>query len=154
MDVRRLLREPPAFLGRRGAVLVIIGLVWIMQGIGIVVAGDPPTPTDAALLHLQIPIVIRVLLWAVTGTIAICGALLNRPNWEGMGFMALVAMPLERALSYGWSWLVYVGTWGDIGYGRSWVGAISWAAVVVLIVTIAGWREDPRTGTTIGGTDG
>lgn len=138
-----MLVDPPQRLGRRGAVLLILGIIWVMQGVAIPVAGDPPTPQDAWLLHTEIPVVLRVALWVATGAVAIVGATVQRPRWERWGYMALVLMPLERALSYLWSYIVFAVSWGDIGYGRGWVGASIWAASFVLIVTIAGWREVP-----------
>lgn len=141
--LRQLLTAPCTFLGRRGGVLLTIGVAWTLQGVSIGVVGDPAWPDDAALLHLAVPVPIRISLWVGTGVLAILGATVNRPRWERWGYMALVLMPMERAASFTWAWVTWlIAT--DVGYERGWVAALSWAVTVLLIVIISGWEEPRR----------
>ncbi len=142
--LRKLFTDPCTFLGRRGGVLLILGAAWILQGVSISALGDRVYSVDAALLHLAIPAPIRVGAWVGTGVLAVLGATVNRPRWERWGYMALVVMPLERAASFGWSWVVWLLPPTDNGYERGWVSALTWIVTVLLIIVISGWEEPRR----------
>lgn len=143
-------------LGRRGAVLVMLGGLWVLQGIGIAVSPRTREPGAEFLFHEQLPIWLRFCLWAGTGLIAAWFAFLREPpGRDAPGFIALVIMPLERAASFGVGfalWAYHVaseriawlpGSDTPIGYPRGLIGTATWLTIAGLIMVVAGWA-DPR----------
>lgn len=137
------LHAPPERLGRRGSVLLILGIIWIIQGVGALIAPPIYDPSSSALLYLLIPGPVRFTMWASTGIAAIVYAWRKPPKADGIGYAALVVMPIERAFSFAWAWFVSIV--GDPGEGldRGWISAFAWWSIVVFIATIAGWPEAP-----------
>lgn len=123
-------------LGKRGTVLLILGVLWIFQGANAI--GGPPSPTYLLLSGYG---EVRGAVWIITGLIAIIAAPMpqGRDKW---GFLALYLMAAYRFVAYG----IGVVDWLDDAHGgpgdpRSTVGALSWLIILALIVVIAGWRE-------------
>lgn len=141
MTFARLSAHPPAWLGRRGATLVLFGLVWIMVGISVPI-NDMGSPTSWVLLHQRLPLVVREALWIGTGIAAILGGTVERPKWEQVGFSALLVAPIIRAGSFAWSWGVSIFT--DYGYSRGWTDAVTWGVILLVILLLAGWPEANR----------
>lgn len=117
-------------VGRRGAVLILLGLTWITLGLGIIYE---PAAYVRELFHLRTYPPARVLLWIGTGAVAILCALHRRTR--DYGFPLLYLMPTFRLVSYAVGWAA--------GYSRGWVGMAYYAALVGLIVIVAGWPEPP-----------
>lgn len=131
-------------LGRRGAVLLILGLLWILQGIGVYLAPYNANVGSELLVHEQLPVWLRVSVWCGTGVVAVAYAL-RRACADTPGFLALVFMPVERAASYGWGFLMYLVPGVPDGYPRGLVSATVWAGVAALVIIVAGWREPTPT---------
>lgn len=85
-------------------------------------------------------------VWFIGGTIGILHSFKLRPGSDTWGFIALVALAVFRSFLYFWSWLeslIFRSSSADSG---DWLGAAVWAAITVLIMTIAGWPEPhPKT---------
>ena len=146
----------PRRLGRRGTVLVMLGLVWIVQGLAV---GTSPRSTERGaqyLVHETLPTWLRVALWTGTGIVAVwAGFRQIPPGRDSYGFVALVILPIERGASFGWGFLLYLWhqlvehvewlPWdtAPMGYPRGAIGAVSWLTIAALLMVISGWA-DPR----------
>ena len=131
-------------VGRRGTALLMLGVLWLLLGCSAFLDMDVPTAAPAGVFHLLLPADVRGLLWMLTGGIAICGAFRPPGFSDAFGWTALYAMPAILMTSYLSSWLDWVVPFGTAGYERGWVPAITWAVIVVLVATCAGWPEPAR----------
>lgn len=136
-------------LGRRGAVLLTLGFCWILFGLSVIGEQLGFAPGyDPGLLHLMIPDPIRIFLWMSTGFIAITYAWRPAHVSDAVGFVALVIMPAERAVSYFWGWIVWMtGPPGD-GFERGLVQGMFWLAFLLLIHIASGWSEPTKVSAT------
>jgi len=124
--------------GKRGEVLLLLGLAWILIGVGTVVVPPPP----GNLLHLLIPAPIRAGLWCGTGLVAVFYAWIPKTRSDGWGFLALYLMPAVRAVSYFIAWVDF-SVDGVGGYRYGWLAALFYTVFVGIVVVCAGWREPP-----------
>lgn len=130
-QLRRLGRQ----LGRRGAILLSFGFIWVASGYGRIVQPQPDQRGLKLLLDLA-PLTVWGWLWVAAGLIAVVSAWLPEgADWPG--FLALPLVLLPWMLSYVATWLL-----GD--YERGWVAALVWGAAAVPVLVVAGWREPPR----------
>lgn len=127
-------------LGRRGALLLLLGSSWILIGLSIYFG--PPTHEQGAqyLFHEQLPHWLRLSLWASTGAIAVGFCLKEPPGTDTPGFMALIIMPLERVASYGWGYLLHLLD-SSRGYPRGLYTMLVWLAITAAIMVMSGWAE-------------
>lgn len=117
---------PLGRLGRRGAVLVILGALWILVGVNVLAVDyDPP-------LALSTTPAIQSALWIGTGFVA-CAFSVRPQGQDAPGFLALYVMVGYRCTAYAFEW-------AD-GRGSAVVGLLVWVAIAALILIIAGWRE-------------
>ena len=112
--------------------------MWVLIGATTVVR--PVTP-GAELIHERVPVPLRVALWATTGLIAMTFAWLRRPGVDAWGYAALVVMPIERAASFSYGFLLYIIPGLPLGYAPGIVGALTWGSVVIVLLIISGWAE-------------
>lgn len=136
--------------GRRGACLILFGVAWVIVGIGIEV-DPPPREPGVLIIHELLPHWLRASLWAATGAAAAwVGARARLDRDDTWGFVAIVAMPIERFISFLVSWLIYATTdllahWFPAvevtGYNRGWYSAVVWLIVVLALLVISGWRN-------------
>ena len=131
-------------VGRRGTVLLTLGVLWLLLGCSVFLSMDIPTAAPAGVFHLLIPADVRGLLWMLTGVIAMCAAFRPPGFIDAFGWTALYAMPALRMVSYLSGWLDWIVPFGTPGYERGWVPAITWAVIVVLVARCAGWPEPAR----------
>lgn len=135
MTQRRLTER----IGRRGAVLINFGIVWILIGLSEVFVARQPEFDDLPLIS-WVPDPLRLSAWVVCGVVAILAAFRPPVKWDGWGFLALYVMPAFRALGYLWGWCL---SWDhEGGYPSGWLGAALYLAITVLIVICSGWREE------------
>lgn len=126
-------------VGRRGTVLLVLGLVWVVVGVSIPGAPEPQFEH----VHEMLGDPTRVALWAVPGLVAIYTALAGKDHSDVWAFRMLIAAPAIRAASYLWSWFLAVVPPPFDGDPRGWSPAAVWLLVTVLVRTIAGWRNPP-----------
>ena len=131
-------------VGRRGFVLLTLGFLWVLMGVSVAQSIDAPYPPPPGVFHLLLPETIRGPLWMLTGVIAACAAFRPPGFSDAFGWAALYAMPALRMVSYLSGWLDWIIPFGTPGYERGWVPAVTWAVIVVLIATCAGWPEPTR----------
>ena len=112
--------------GNRGAVLVILGVVWLVMGTVVHPRVSDPTSDvpKPVLLHERLPLWMTLLLWTLPGAIAIVAAFWKRLDPNGWGL--LFVGPAVRLASYFWGWVTDV-------YPAGWRGFIIWGAVAFLI---------------------
>lgn len=128
-------------LGHRGAVLALIGAVWMLYGASRF--GDPPEAADR-LVYALVPVGVWAGAWIATGALAAAYAL-ARPGGDRVGFAALVAMPAVRAAVYLWAWLLALTPGPPAGDRDGYTGALIWAAVIAVVLIVADWPDDTRT---------
>ena len=88
----------------RHTALLVFALMHICMGFSVL--GQPTQfDSDLAIWHTAIPLEFRVSLWFVAGIVALSGVFSNK--LQTAGFVVATLMPTERALSYGWSWLMW-----------------------------------------------
>ena len=89
----------------RQTALLVFALMHISMGFSVL--GQPTHfDSDLAIWHTAIPLEFRVSAWFVAGIVALSGVFSNR--LQTAGFVVATLLPTERALSYGWSWLMWV----------------------------------------------
>ncbi len=134
---KRFLPRSARQVGRRGAILMVFGFLWIVVGAGVFGSEG----LGEGLLHEIVPSEIRGTLWVVTGLIAIGHAFRPPGMSDAVGFAALYITPAIRVLSYGLAW---VGSWfpgmGQ-GYPQAWRFLAVYAAMLAAVVITSGWPE-------------
>lgn len=139
---RGYLPRSPRYLGRRGAMLLVFGVLWIIMGAG---TTQTPLDPDSPLVHERFPEGLRGSLWLATGALAIFYAWRPPGLRDAVGFVALYAMPATRVLSFGWAYLDHLIPWiGGPGQDDAWRGAVVYAAMIAAVVITAGWPEPPH----------
>jgi hypothetical protein len=123
-------------LGRRGAVLMLLGVVWLLIGAFQIL--QPPPPANRAglyLLTLLAPYEWWGGVWIAASLAAVTAA--PRMASDTYGFVALMVPP--------WLWtLVNLAGWALGQAPRGWAAAMVYAALASMIMVVAGWPE-PRT---------
>lgn len=129
--MRTAVRRARKRLGRRGEVLVILGIGKVVWGVGYVV--DPPhDPRGLEMLTSIGPLQAWAWLWIVAGVVTGCSAFLptGRDRW---GFVAAQAPPTVWATAYAVSFVSGVygrGVFPFIFYVTHHVALIVWASKV------------------------
>lgn len=127
-------------LGRRGAALVVLGLAFVFTGVEMLV-NQPQPDYDRFLLHTYMPFPVRAALWIVPGVLALFAATRHGTGRDGFGFAALVVPLALRTASYVWSSVAYLA--GVSTWPFAWTGALTWVALLALVLIISGWPEVP-----------
>lgn len=141
-------------LGRRGAMLLVVGLTYVLVGIGEFVR-EPLTVNGA--WHLLVPAGIRGWAWIVTGLFAAFFAL-SRPNrndvttawWreDTSGWLALYWLPTVHILSFGYAWVLWLVTdhanFPTQGDPLAWYNAARQLPFIVVVLICSGWPDKPR----------
>jgi hypothetical protein len=130
-----------ARLGRRGAALLVLGVIFLLVGLNAAIAPPDVDLSDRFLLHTLIPHPLQALLWIVPGALAIRASAHKGPGNDGFGFIALVVPLIIRIVSYLVSFLAFLVGAGTWAFG--WSQALIWVAILALILIIAGWAEVP-----------
>lgn len=129
-------------VGRRGAVLLIIAAIWNLFGLAIATfRPEPGTSGRFQLTVLDSPG--WAALWITCGVIAAGCAFGRRWGWDDTpGWVAGVLPPMAWSAMYALSWIWWLGSHGEVGVARGWVGLVTWAFAVGLLQVIAGWEDD------------
>lgn len=148
-DIRRtgwrgLIPRKPHQIGRRGAILLTMGILWLIIGLGSIF---DPTPGTQDLLVNAVPSEIRVSLWVTSALIAIGHAFRPPGTSDAVGFLALYAMPAYRAAMYLADWVDLFVPWGGPGYDRGFVTGAFYIALVTAVAICAGWKEPSHVAT-------
>lgn len=125
---RRLSGHLVARIGNRGAVLALLGLIWIVMGTTV------SEHTHPTLIHEKAPLWVAVLIWSVPGSVAIVAAI--RSTLDPTAWGLLILGPTVRLVSYGWGWITSA-------YPAGWRGLLVWSAVAVLVNRCAAGLDRP-----------
>lgn len=127
-------------VGRRGLVLAVIGIVWLLYGASVGI-GEVTSTADVWVLQ-QVSPTTRAAAWVLTGVLAVYTAL-TRPSTDTPGFLALTLCPMVYAASYVFSWVLWAVPVGDAGYSLGLIAALRYLAILALIAVVASWPETP-----------
>lgn len=130
-------------VSKRSLALTFIGFFLLFQGLRVleVHVSNP----DLAIAHeLYIPRMVRVWLWTLSGGLTILFAWSR--NWQWVSVSAAVLMPVERVISYAFSFFHWLAPGPPSGSIWSIVDVGRWVTVTALIIVIAGWVEWDRAG--------
>ncbi|MFF0942680.1 hypothetical protein ACFYE2_00420 [Kocuria sp. CPCC 205300] len=142
-------RKLDRHLGTRGWILLVCAWVWGLIGLGILLQaakmGEP------SLLHLYMPVPLRVTLWWAPALLAIYGAI--RRKHLPVVTAALIIAPLIRVASYLWAWITWVAhevpalgwlapDWAGVPSG--WYSAAMHLPLIALVLIAAHSKEDTR----------
>lgn len=127
MPHRKLL----AYAGNRGLVLGLLGVIWLLTGIGLASDDRPPT----GLVDEQLPLLVRVAMWALPGAFAIVAVAWRRlDGWAWPLLIAPVGIRLCALL-----WAIGPGP----GPSTVWRGVLVYLAVGFLIDRCAAGLDRP-----------
>jgi len=117
-------------IGRRGCVLLFLGLLDALFGYSFLVS---PMLSSIKIDYL-LPYVVWGWIWVIAGVacLAFCPARVDR-----------VAFALEAAVMSAWG-LVSGYIWATQHAPRLWVSAVIWLAFAGLILIISSWPESPE----------
>jgi len=138
------MKHSPTHLGRRGGVLLILGVIWFFIGISTIADPYPNGVRNQGLFHEALPSWLRATLWIGTSAVALSSAWRVAGRRDDWGYMALILMPTVRAMSYLWAWLIHLIPGPPDGAPTGWLGFIVWGTVTILVYTISGWPETPK----------
>jgi len=138
LDPRHHYLRATTQLGRRGTVLALLGIVWIAQGLTVLLA--PSSPTYYLLANFELA---RAIGWIVTGVVAVAYAARLQGD-DAPGFLALYVMAAFRVVAYSTEFVAWMIPGGAVGNPRGIVGVFSWLVILLAIVVMAGWHEPAR----------
>lgn len=129
-------------LGRRGLVLLLFGLAWIVEGASFFLLTDIYSAQPQYFLLDRLPLHVQGALWMASGLVSAVVAFRPRREPDTLGFLAVSAMPMLIAASF------LVGTATYILLGSSlWVlgalGFLAWSPIVLALAVVASWYEPP-----------
>ncbi|MFF3558678.1 hypothetical protein ACFYXS_01325 [Streptomyces sp. NPDC002574] len=134
--MRAAARRLARWLGRRGTMLSLKGLIALLYGYAQLAAPIPDTRGLRLALHLM-PITGWAWAWITAGAIALVAAWLGQDrDWPG--FLAVWAVSTPWALSYLASW------WPLHDNPRGWVAAAIFGAFGLVCLVAVGWPEPSR----------
>jgi len=153
----RLEAHPRAlrWVGRRGAVLLLFGVGYVVYGARVV--SEPiVTDPDRALLHYAVPAGWRAAVWITAGLIAVLTPTVRRytGRLDTAGFVVALLPPLATSASYLIAWFVWLLPLAIEGDSAGWGSAAIWAVLAGVILIVAGWPEATRFPSTREDADG
>jgi hypothetical protein len=125
-----VVRRLPARLGRRGTVLVLLGVGKICFGVGVIAA--PPPEHGLDLLLRYGPLCAWALVWIAGGAVVFASAWLPIGR-DRLGFIVACMPPLIWAVAYGTAAAEGIYPRGAFVFGwylTSHIGVILWASTV------------------------
>lgn len=140
-----MLQRAATKYGWRGIWLMLMGVVWVLFGLGVLLQANPPR---SWVLYESLPPLAQAILWWFTGAVAISVGLRGPGRDDSLGHVALYLMPAIRLLSFMLSWLIYLGYliahffgWQghSIGYAQGWYAALIWSLTSLMLAIGANW---------------
>lgn len=128
--MRAVVRRLQARLGRRGTILLILGVGKICFGVGVI--AEPPSIRGLDLLLRYAPLCAWAMVWIAAGVVVVVAAFLPVGADRG-GFIVALIPPMIWAVAYGTAAAegIYPRGWFVAGWFlTSHIGVISWAGTV------------------------
>lgn len=121
-----------AKIGRRGAFLILFGVIYLLLGFSYVATPETPAVRVALKLALRVaPLWAYGLMWLVAGAVAVISGVFLSPARDATGFMCAVIAPTLWAF-------VYLAAWVDHDTSRAWVSAAVFAAIGGAVSVVSG----------------
>ena len=117
----------------RARVLILLGIIWVIIGIGILTQ----PPRRVGLIYEQLPLEARALIWILPGLAGVIGALWRR--LDSLAWGVLIVPAAERASAYLWAWAIGTVHAAYLGFGV-------YAALGLLVYECAAGLDRPRNG--------
>ena len=125
-------------IGRRGAVLALLGGIAALYGYALVLQPVPTTIGLELLLHVM-PMTGWAALLITAGCLAIgCAPVRQGRDWPGFAGLVLVWTP--------WSLSFLVSWWPLEHNPRGWISAAVFGALALIPLAVVGWPEPGRLG--------
>lgn len=123
---------PTKQLGRRGASLLVWGLIWLLSGLPLLFASPPGT------IHIA-----ELRLWAIgfvgAGALSIIAAFRRTPRADRFGFLALSLVVTLWVVYVLTTWVLHITVGGVYSLGP--ISAIVNILLLVKVNIDAGWSE-------------
>lgn len=125
---------------KRASVLLLLGVIFVINGYVLFDTADlvarSPIAAQSYAAHLDVmPMTAWGWVFGVVGAGSAISGLVNRfPAWVGFTGLYLLA---------GFWAGLFVASWASTGYGRAWLGALQWGAIVGVLAIIADWEDPP-----------
>jgi len=131
-----------ARLGRRGLILLLFGLAWLIQGSAYFIFGQMGA---GIFWHERLPASVIGLLWLASGLASMVAAFIKRSQNDTFGFLAVSGPPMVLAFSYGVGVFTrsLIGEWQYVLLGV--LGFSIWGVITLALAVIASWHE-PKGG--------
>lgn len=128
-------------IGRRGAVLLVLAIVFGLYGTLLLIrdAAIEPPRTIAVLLAIA-PMRVWGVAWVGAAFLALVQALLGRLRVAAWAFASLTFMSGIWAAGYLAGWVIMEPPRDP----RGWLLGVLWLCVFALSIILSGWREAPR----------
>lgn len=141
-------------LGRRGLVLALFGLAWVIQGLAVLLLGGDAAAGTYPFLHASLSQPVLATTWIAPGLASVALSFRKRPPGrldDTPGFLAVSAMPMFLATSYGIGALtaLFSGSYDTTLLGV--LGFSIWGVITAALALIASWPES--TGACMRGGD-
>lgn len=119
-------------LGRRGAMLLTLGLTYVLIGAASITLPQSSTSAAASgILYFALPEFVRSILWIASALVA---CLFAFRRWDWPGYLALFVVPMVRCGSF----FVVALSRHDLGAGY---GAVLQLPFIAVALICAGWQE-------------
>lgn len=131
--------------GHRGTWLMLLGVVYVVFGIGIFVE---PAEQRPWVLFQYLPDWLEAACWWTTGAAAVWQGARGKDHDDWLGHVALYLGPASRVVSFALAWAVYLGTEIAVslglmdhamGYDRGWYAALIWLMMSAMLALAASW---------------
>ena len=144
-------RSPVRRIGRRGLVLIFVGMIWILYGIAYLkyplarftVDDNVPGIANAVLTFFSSSWI--GYIWLLCGLAAVAFGLarsrISLISWDHYGFNAILIPPIIWTFLFLWSWVASLTSNGNIGAPLAVFGFVTWLLATGFILIIAGWPD-------------
>lgn len=126
-------------LGRRGIVLVLFGIAWLVQGSAFFVLTDLVEAGPRSFFVDRLPIWLQGALWLGCGVWSIVAGIRTHDN-DTNGFLAVSFMPMVSGASYLVGGIAYAFQ-ADPLWQLGILAFSVWAPIILALAVVASWPE-------------
>lgn len=129
-------------LGRRGVLLLLFGMAWLIQAAAVLSFGESMENPTPVFLHERMGYLAVAGLWGVSGFVSAVAAFRHKRSNDTFGFLAVSAPPMLLAVSYavGMVMRALLGQWDYSLLGL--FGFALWGAITLALAVIASWASE------------